>query len=83
MNKYLHLCRVIAERVCDGTWKNPGKRGECYKEGEAAEVFWGAIPECNMEASRSIEPFNSRLWNKNGNRSWIMDLGNIIYRLVT
>ena len=52
------------ERVCDGTWIKSGKRIQYYKEGEAAEVFWDAIPECNMEASRSIEPFHSRLENE-------------------
>ena len=31
----------------------------------------------------SIGPFNSRLWNKNDNRAWIMDLGDISYVLVT
>ena len=57
------------ERVCDGTWINSGKRRQCYKEGKAAEVFWDAIPECNMEASRSIEPFHSMLWNKDENQA--------------
>ena len=46
-------------------------------------MFWDAIPECNMESSRSIEPFHSRLWNKNENRAWIMDLGDISYLLGT
>ena len=46
-------------------------------------MFWGAIPDCNMEASRSIEPFNSRLWNKNKNRACRMDLGGIRYGLGT
>ena len=45
------------------------------------EVFWGAIHECNMEAWRSIEPFRSRLWNKNENRAWRMDLVDISYGL--
>ena len=64
-NKDLRWCSGIVERVCDGTWIKAGNRRQCYKEGEATEVFWDAIPECNMEASRSIEPFHSRLWNKN------------------
>ena len=71
------------EIVCDGTCINSGKRGQCYKEGEAAKVFWDAIPEYNMEASRYIEPFHSRLWNKNENRDWRMDLGDIRYGLGT
>ena len=57
-NKNLRWCSVIVERVCDGTWINSGMRRQCYKEGEAAEVFWDAIPECNMDALRSIEPFH-------------------------
>ena len=56
-------CSGILERVCDRTWIKAGKRRQCYKEVEAAELFWGAIPECNMEASRFIEPFQSRLWD--------------------
>ena len=35
----------------------------------------------NMEVSRSIDPFNSRLWNKNENQAWRMDLGDISYGL--
>ena len=37
----------------------------------------------SMEAWRSIEYFNSRLWNKNDNRDFIKDIGDIIYGLVT
>ena len=70
--------------MCYGTWINPGKMyTQCYKEGEAAEVFWYAIPECNMEASRSIDPFNSSLLNKNENRAWRMDICDISCVLVT
>ena len=58
MNTDLPWCSGIVELLCDRTWINPGKRRQCYKEGEAAEVFWDTIPERNMEASRSIEPFN-------------------------
>ena len=36
-----------------------------------------------MEASRSIKPFNSRLWNKNDNQYWIMDISDISYGLGT
>ena len=61
--KYFCWCSGIVERVCYGTSINLGKMSQCYKEGEAVEVFWGAVPEFNMEASRSIETFNSRLWN--------------------
>ena len=37
---------------------------------------------CTKE-SLSIEPFHSKLWNKNENRSWRMDLGDISYGLGT
>ena len=57
MNKDLRWCSGIVEIVCDGTWIKPGKKRQCYKEGEAAK-FWDEIPECNLEASRSIDPFN-------------------------
>ena len=67
------------ERVCDVTLIKEGNRRQCYKEGEASGVFWDAIHECNMEASSSIEPFHSRLWNKNENRAWIMDIGDMSY----
>ena len=56
-NKYLLWYGGIVEIVCDGTWIKPGKKRQCYKEGEAAK-FWDEIPECNLEASRSIDPFN-------------------------
>ena len=45
VNKDLRWCSGIVEIVCDGTWIKAGKRRQCYKEGEAAEVFWDAIPE--------------------------------------
>ena len=83
MNKDLRWCSGIVERVSDGTWINTGNRRQCYKEVEAAEVFWDTMPEFNMEASRSIKPFNSRLWNKNENESWRIDLGDISYGSAT
>ena len=33
VNKDLSWCSGIVERVCDGTWINPGNRRQCYKEG--------------------------------------------------
>ena len=83
VNKDLRWCSGIVERVCDKTWINPGKRRQCYKGGEAAEVFWDEMPECNMDASIYIEPFISRLWNKNENLGWRMYIGDISYRLGT
>ena len=80
--KNLRWCRGIVDRVCDGTWINTGKRRQCYKQREALELFWDEIPEFNMEASRSIRTFNSRLWNKNENQDWRMDLGDIRYGFI-
>ncbi len=46
------------KKICDGTWQIQGKRrGQCYKENEAAKVFWDAIPDAEMEAYSSIESF--------------------------
>ena len=38
-NKDLRWCSSIVERMCDGTWINPGNMSQCYKEGEAADCF--------------------------------------------
>ena len=35
------------EILSDGTWLMPGARKKCYKEGEAEEVYWDAVPEAN------------------------------------
>ena len=32
------------ERVNEGTWLMARARKKCYKEGEAAEVYWDAVP---------------------------------------
>ena len=36
-----------------------------------------------IEYLSGCEPFNSRLWNKNENRAWIMDIGDISHGLGT
>ena len=46
-------------------------------------MFWDTIPECNMEVSRSIEPLNSRFWDKNENQAWIINIGDISYVIGT
>jgi hypothetical protein len=43
-----HWCRGVVERVCDDTWVKSGKRRQCYKAGEAAEVLWDEIPDADM-----------------------------------
>ena len=41
------------ERVSDSTWLMPGARTKCYKEGEAVEVYWDAVPEANYPLGRT------------------------------
>jgi hypothetical protein len=65
-------CRGVVERVCDDTWVKAGKRRQCYKAGEAAEVLWGEI---DMPVSQTQEPFDPRKWNKNCTGGWRIDLG--------
>ena len=43
------------ERVSDGTWLIPGSSTKCYKEGEAAELYWDAVPEANYPPGRTAE----------------------------
>ena len=61
--KDLRWCSGVVERVCDGTWVQPGCRTKCYKVGEAAEMFWDPIPDADMPAHRSIEVLSTRKWN--------------------
>ena len=46
------------ERVSDGTWLMPGARTKFYKEGEATEVYWDAVPEANYPPGRTTEKFD-------------------------
>ena len=55
--KELRWCGGVVESISDGTWVKPGKLRQCYKENEAAFVFWDAVPEADYPTSRSIEPF--------------------------
>ena len=41
----------------------PGARTKFYKEGEAAEVYWDAVPEANYPQGRTTEKFDQKLWN--------------------
>ena len=38
---------VTVERVSDGNWLMPGVRTKFFKEGEAEELYWDAVPEAN------------------------------------
>ena len=48
-----------------GALFKPGKRHQCYKENEEGFVFWDVFPEADYPASRSIDTFNEKKWNKN------------------
>ena len=38
--KELRCCGNVVKNISDGTWVNPGKRRQCYKENKASFVFW-------------------------------------------
>ena len=38
-------CCGAVERICDGTWVIPGRAMKYWKEDEAVEVFWDAMPD--------------------------------------
>ena len=72
-------CSGVVERICDGTWVIPGKVRKCWKEGEAVEVFWDAIPDADMPACRDNVALNPNKWNKDVIDAWRMDLGEYNY----
>ena len=74
-------CSRVIERICDGTWVIPGKVRKCWKEGEAVEVFWDAIPDADidMPACRDRVALNPNKWNKDDIDAWRMDLGEYKY----
>ena len=72
-------CSGIVERICDGTWVITGRMRKCWKEGEAVEVFWDAIPDADMSACREKVALNPHKWNKDGVGAWRMDLGEYNY----
>ena len=61
------------------------KNGEVQKARVATGIIVtpAATGKKPADVILSIGPFNSRLWNKNENRAWRMDLGDISYVLVT
>ena len=50
----------VVEKISNGTWVNPGKCRQCYKENKTAFVFWDAVPEADYPTPRSIEPFDAK-----------------------
>ena len=72
----------VVARVSDGTWLvNANARTKCFKAGEAAEILWDADPEVNYLSGKSIAEFNPKLWNKDKEGAWCMDLGKTDYGL--
>ena len=57
------------------------KTRTCYKAGEAAEVYWEAVPDANLKAGLDIVPLNPRKWNKDCEEAWQKDLGDYDYGL--
>ena len=58
------------ERVSDSTWLMHGARTRCYIEGEAAYVYWDAVPEENYPPHITTEKFDQKLWNKDKVGAW-------------
>ena len=57
----------------------PGARTKCYKEGEAEEVYWDAVPEPNYTPGRTTEKFDQTLWNKDKMGAWRRNHGEVDY----
>ena len=75
-------CGGVIKEICDGTWIIPTKSGrgkKCYKEGEAADIYWDAVESAGFEAGRAIVELNPRKWNKEEVGGWRKDLGDINY----
>ena len=79
--KKLRWCGGVVENISDGTWVNPGKLCQCYKENEAAFVFWDSVPEANYPVSRSIEPFDENKRNNKIDGSWRKEFSAVYYEL--
>ncbi len=65
----------------DDTWVKSGKRRQCYKTGEAAEVLRDEIPDADIRVSRTREPFDPLKWNKKCIGGWRINLGDFDYGL--
>ncbi len=81
--KELRWCAGKIEDVSDGTWLVPGGITKCYKMGQAARVFWDAVPDCKppLPQTPSTEVFAVKKWNKNCDEAWRMELDEIDYSL--
>ena len=75
-------CGGVIKEICDGTWIIPtvsGRGKKCYKEGEAADIYWDTIESAGFLAGRAIVELNPRKWNKEVVGGWRKDLGDINY----
>ena len=74
-------CAGVVPRISDdeNPWVRKGKTRACYKEGEATEIFWDAIPEAKLKACLSIKPLDPRKWTKDIEGARRRDLGEYNY----
>lgn len=77
--KELRWCGGLVERICNSSWLIPGSRRKKYKVGEAADIFWDAIPQADLGPSRCIVFLNPKRWNKTIHEAWRKNLGEINY----
>ena len=63
--KEICWCGGVVENISDDTRVKPVKCCQYYKENEAAFVFLNAVPEVDYPASRLIELFDEKNWNRN------------------
>ena len=68
-------------KISDGTYVQPGKRRNFYKENKASFVFWDAVPESNYPVSRSNQPFDEKKLNKYRDGYWRKKLSDVGYEL--
>jgi len=77
----LRWCGGVVEKISDGTWLYPNARTRCYKENDAAFIYWDPVEECDFPASRSIQELKENKWNKDCVGAWRKDLGDETYGL--
>ena len=72
----------VINEISDGTWiisTVSGRGKQCYKKGDAADIYWEAVKLADLLAVRAIVELNPRKWNKEGVGGWRKDLGDINY----
>ena len=65
----LRWCGALVESVSDGTQAKTGVNGRrlknCFKEGEAAHVYWDVVENTFEPAQRQLIEVKPELWNSN------------------